>query len=74
MFDWIKDQSKALYIARPDQASNDLVWAHPDRSIPRGAKLTVRSDEIALFFREGQFMGTCQAQSSYTANIPSLAL
>lgn len=74
MFDWIKDQSKALYIARPDQASNELVWAHPDRSIPRGAKLTVRSDEIALFFREGQFIGEILPGTVLmdTANIPFL--
>ena len=74
MFNWIKDQSKALYIARPDQASNDLVWAHPDRSIPRGAKLTVRSDEIALFFREGQFIGEILPGTVLmdTANIPFL--
>ena len=57
MFDWIKkqavSQTQALYVARPDQAANYLIWAHPDRSIPRGSKITVRSDEVALFFREG---------------------
>ena len=38
-------------------AANELIWSHPDRSIPRGAKITVRSDEIALFFREGKYIG-----------------
>ena len=74
MFDWIKDQTQAQYIARPDDAFNELVWAHPDRSIPRGAKITIRSDEVALFFREGQFVGQILAGTTLmdTANIPFL--
>ena len=74
MFDWIKDQTQAQYIARPDHAFNDLIWAHPDRSIPRGAKITIRSDEVALFFREGQFVGQILAGTVLmdTANIPFL--
>lgn len=74
MFDWIKDQTQAQYIARPDHAFNDLIWAHPERSIPRGAKITIRSDEVALFFREGQFIGKILAGTVLmdTANIPFL--
>ena len=78
MFDWIKkqavSQTQALYVARPDQATNYLIWAHPDRSIPRGSKITVRSDEVALFFREGQFIGEMPPGTALmdTANIPFL--
>ena len=74
MFDWIKDQTQAQYIARPDHAFNDLIWPHPDRSIPRGAKITIRSDEVAVFFREGQFIGKILAGTVLmdTANIPFL--
>ncbi len=74
MLDWIKKEAQAQYIARPDHAFNDLIWAHPDRSIPRGAKITIRSDEVALFFREGQFVGQILAGTVLmdTANIPFL--
>lgn len=74
MFDWIKNETKSLYIARPDGAANELIWAHPDRSIPRGAKITVRSDEVALFFREGKFIGRIPPGTVLmdTANVPFL--
>jgi len=74
MFDWIKNETKSLYVARPDSAANELVWAHPDRSIPRGAKITVRSDEVALFFREGRFIGRISPGTVLmdTANVPFL--
>ena len=74
MFNWIKKETQAQYIARPDHASNDLIWPHPDRSIPRGAKITVRSDEVALFYREGKFVGQILAGTVLldTANVPFL--
>jgi len=74
MFDWIKNETKSLYIARPDGAANELIWTHPDRSIPRGAKITVRSDEVALFFREGSFVGRISPGTVLmdTANVPFL--
>jgi len=74
MFNWIKNESRSLYIARPDAAANELIWSHPDRSIPRGAKITVRSDEIALFFREGKYIGRISPGTVLmdTANVPFL--
>lgn len=54
VFGWLTNETKSLYIARPDEFANDLIYLHPDKSIPRGTKLTVRSNECALFFREGQ--------------------
>lgn len=74
MFDWIKNETKSLYVARPDTSANELIWAHPDRSIPRGAKITVRSDEVALFFREGKFIGRISPGTVLmdTANVPFL--
>ena len=67
-------ETKSLYIQRPDVAAKSLVYLHPDRSIPRGASLTVRSDECAVFFREGVYVNTLQAGSYQldTANIPFL--
>jgi len=74
MFNWFKNETKSLYVARPDTAPNEMIWAHPDRSIPRGAKITVRSDEIALFFREGKFIGRISPGTVLmdTANVPFL--
>ena len=71
---WFSDQTKSLYIARPDQYLNDLIYKHPDVSIPRGAKLTVRASECALFFREGRCIGRIDPGSVPldTANIPFL--
>jgi membrane protease subunit (stomatin/prohibitin family) len=66
--------SRAQYIARPDGASGDLVYLHPDTTIPRGAKLTVRSDESAVFFREGRAVGVLKAGAYVldTQNVPFL--
>jgi membrane protease subunit (stomatin/prohibitin family) len=68
-------ETKSFYIARPPEFSRDLIYLHPDKSIPRGAKLTVRSDECALFFREGKYIGTINPGTTTlidTANIPFL--
>ena len=75
MLNFFTNETKSLYIARPEQASRDLIYLHPDKSIARGAKLTVRSDECALFFREGKYIGTIEPGTTIlidTANIPFL--
>ena len=70
----VRDETKSLYIARPEQAAGQLIYKHPDQSIPRGAKLTVRSDECALFFREGKLIARVDAGTELldTANLPFL--
>ena len=72
---WFTKETKSMYIARPAQQADDLIFLHPDKSIPRGAKLTVRSDECALFFREGKYIGKINPGTTVqidTANIPFL--
>lgn len=49
------------YIARPPEATGTLIYRHPNQNIPRGAKLTVRSDERALFFKHGRLAGALHA-------------
>lgn len=73
-FGWLTNETKSLYIARPAEYAGYLIYLHPDKSIPRGAKLTVRSDECALFFREGRLIGRINAGTILldTANIPFL--
>ncbi len=74
MLKWFTSETKSLYIARPESAANALIYLHPDKSLPRGAKLTVRADECVLFFREGQYVGTLGAGTHLldTLNIPFL--
>ena len=71
---WFSKEVKTTYVLRPDEYANDLIYLHPDRSVPRGTKLTVRSDECVLFFREGKYIGRINAGSVIldTANIPFL--
>lgn len=54
---FIKDGVSQLAIARPDDTKSDVVYKHPDSTIPMQARLTVDADETALFFRDGEFVG-----------------
>ena len=62
-----------LFIASP-ASGYDLVFRHPDQAIPAYAKVTVRTDEVALFFEQGQLAGILEAgtYSLVTSNIPFL--
>ena len=57
IIDFVKGGVRELAIARPDIHKNDIIYKHPDQTIPMKAQLTVDADEIALFFRDGKFMG-----------------
>jgi membrane protease subunit (stomatin/prohibitin family) len=61
IMDFIKGGVHQLTIARPDAAKDFWVYKHPDQNIPSHAQLTVDSDEIALFFKDGQFVGSLPA-------------
>lgn len=71
---WFRRETRSLFIARPDSAAGNLVFMHPDTTIPRGARLTVRSDERAVFFRQGRAVGALEAGSYMldSANLPFL--
>ena len=70
----IKQETRSFYIARPPEYAERLIYLHPARSVPRGAKLTVRPDECALFFREGKLIGKIDTGTYLldTANLPFL--
>lgn len=57
LIDFVKGGVRELAIARPDGAKGLLVYKHPDPTIPNKAQLTVGTDEVALFFKDGQFVG-----------------
>jgi membrane protease subunit (stomatin/prohibitin family) len=76
IFDFVKKGAQELFIARPDDFKGQLVYKHPDPTIPNHAQVTVGQDECALFFKNGQFVGRLDAAGSPhkldTQNIPFL--
>lgn len=74
LIDFIKGGVHELAIARPDSAKGLIVYKHPDPTIPNKAQLTVGTDEVALFFKDGQFIGQIGAgrHTLETTNIPFL--
>ena len=71
---FIKGGVAELAIARPDAAKDFWVYKHPDQTIPMKAQLTVDSDEVALFFKDGKFVGSFSAgrHTLDASNIPFL--
>ena len=71
---FIKGGVGELAIARPDSAKDHWVYKHPDQTIPMKAQLTVDSDEVALFFKDGKFVGSFSAgrHTLDASNIPFL--
>jgi membrane protease subunit (stomatin/prohibitin family) len=71
---FIKGGVAELAIARPDSAKDQWVYKHPDQTIPMKAQLTVDSDEVALFFKDGKFVGNFSAgrHTLDASNIPFL--
>jgi membrane protease subunit (stomatin/prohibitin family) len=74
IMDFIKGGVKELAIARPDSAKDQWVYKHPDQTIPMKAQLTVDSDEVALFFKDGKYVGSFSAgrHTLDASNIPFL--
>jgi membrane protease subunit (stomatin/prohibitin family) len=73
--DFLKRGIKEMMIARPDEAKNLAIYKHPDQTVPTYAQLTVDSDEVAVFFRDGKAVGTLKPgrHSLKTENIPFLS-
>ena len=71
---FIKGGVAELAIARPDSAKDYWVYKHPDQTIPMKAQLTVDSDEVALFFKDGKYVGSFSAgrHTLDASNIPFL--
>ena len=58
VIDWFKRGVGEMMIARPDDAKSHVVWKHPDPTIPMKSQLTVESDEVCVFFRDGKVVAT----------------
>ena len=78
VLDFIKSGVRELMIARPDAAKSQLIYKHPEKTIPNGAQLTIDADEAAVFFRDGAIVGTLrtagagQRHTLRSENVPFL--
>ncbi|MEZ6004212.1 MAG: SPFH domain-containing protein [Planctomycetota bacterium] len=75
MIEWFKRGTREMMVARPDGTKGEIVWKHPDQTIPNKAQLTVDSDERALFFRDGKVVGLLDPgrHTLDSSNIPFLS-
>jgi len=71
---FIKGGVRELAIAREDQHKGEIIYKHPDKTIPMKAQLTVEADELALFFKDGVFVNQLVPgrHTLDTSNIPFL--
>lgn len=57
IMDFVKGGVREMMIARPDQFKHLICYKHPDQNVPMYSQLTVDSDECALFFKDGKYVG-----------------
>ncbi len=72
--DFVKNGVREMMIARPE-GNTDLVYKHPDRTIPMFAQVTIRPDEVGVFSKDGRPAGMLPPgrHTLSTQNIPFLA-
>ncbi|MEB2324790.1 MAG: SPFH domain-containing protein [Sorangiineae bacterium] len=72
--DFVKGGVQQMMIARDDAHKDQVVYKHPDQNFPFWSQLTVDSDEVALFFKDGQYVGALGPgrHTLQTQNIPFL--
>ena len=75
VIDWFKRGVGEMMVARPDDAKSQVVWKHPDKTIPMKSQLTVEADEKAVFFRDGKIVATLDAgrHTLDSSNLPFLS-
>jgi len=72
--DFVKGGVGRMMIARPDEHKDKVVYKHPDQNFPFWSQLTVDSDEVCLFFKDGTYVGALPPgrHTLQTQNIPFL--
>jgi membrane protease subunit (stomatin/prohibitin family) len=75
VIDWFKRGVGEMMVARPDDAKPQVVWKHPDPTIPMKSQLTVEADERAVFFRDGKVVAVMEPgrHTLDTSNLPFLS-
>ncbi len=64
IMDFVKGGVQRMMIARPDSEKSKIVYKHPDQNFPFWSQLTVDSDEVALFFKNGSYVAALGTQGS----------
>ncbi len=74
IMDFVKGGVQQMMIARPDDRKEKVFYKHPDQQFPFWSQLTVDSDEVALFFKDGVAQGILPPgrHTLSTQNIPFL--
>jgi membrane protease subunit (stomatin/prohibitin family) len=74
IMDFVKGGVQRMMIARDDAHKDKVIYKHPDQTFPFWSQLTVDSDECALFFKDGTFVGILGPgrHTLQTQNIPFL--
>ena len=76
IMDFVKGGVQRMMIARADAQKGRVLYKHPDQNFPFWSQLTVDSDEVVLFFKNGFYDGTLGPQREpytlTTQNIPWL--
>ena len=57
IMDFVKNGVRRMMIARADTHKDAVVYKHPDQTFPFWSQVTVDSDEVCLFFKDGQYIG-----------------
>ncbi|GEM_PF-350233 len=72
--DFVKGGVQRMMIARDDAFKDKVVYKHKDQNFPFWSQLTVDSDEVCLFFKDGQYVGALGPgrHTLQTQNIPFL--
>lgn len=75
IFDSLKSEAQRNFIARADEAKNQIIYKYPERNIRIMTQLTVQADEVALFVKDGVVAGKLGPgrHNLDTNNIPFLS-
>ncbi|MGO8969610.1 MAG: SPFH domain-containing protein [Myxococcaceae bacterium] len=57
LFNSLKQEAQRNFIARSDEAKDDILYAYPEHNIRMLTQLTVGADEVALFVKDGTVQG-----------------
>jgi membrane protease subunit (stomatin/prohibitin family) len=75
LFDSLKHEAQRNFIARADEAKDEIISKYPERNIRVMTQLTVQADEMAMFVKDGVVVGKLGPgrHNLDTNNIPFLS-
>jgi membrane protease subunit (stomatin/prohibitin family) len=75
ILDSFKSEAQRNFIARADEAKDDIIYKYPERNIRLMTQLTVQADEMAIFVKDGVIAGKLAAgrHNLDTNNVPFIS-